>query len=70
MPASSAAWIVAMLSRSSAGPYIPDMPMHPSANGNTAGPAAPSFRIAPSTGSDYESIDPIVTIECQWSFYG
>src|ERR1039457_2688129 len=33
-----------MLSFSSAGPYIRDIPMHPSASGNTAGPAAPSWR--------------------------
>src|SRR5262249_46759519 len=31
-----------MLSRSSAGPYTPDIPMQPSAIGNTAGPVAPS----------------------------
>jgi len=44
IPASSAAWMVAMLSRSSAGPYIPDMPIQPSASGKTEGPAEPSRR--------------------------
>src|SRR6266536_399509 len=39
-----AAWITAMLSRSSVGPSTPDMPMHPSASGNTAGPLDPSWR--------------------------
>src|SRR3954447_22413902 len=34
--------MVAMLSASSLGPYIPDMLMHPSATSDTTGPAAPS----------------------------
>ena len=37
--------MVAMLSASSDGPYIPDIPMHPSASGNTRGPCAPSSEI-------------------------
>src|SRR5690606_41781642 len=38
-----AAWMVARLSASSAAPYIPDIPMHPSPRGKTSGPVAPSF---------------------------
>src|SRR5580658_9004970 len=43
-PRSSAAWIVAMLSASSLGPYqLPaPMPMHPSAIGNASGPVLPN----------------------------
>jgi hypothetical protein len=33
-----------MLSRSSASPYQPDMPMQPSANGKTVGPFEPKRR--------------------------
>ena len=44
MPASSAAWMVAMLSARSAGPYMPDMPMHPSPRAETSGPLVPSLR--------------------------
>ena len=44
MPASSAAWIVAMLSARSAGPYMPDMPMQPSPIAETSGPLLPSLR--------------------------
>src|ERR1035438_82391 len=40
--------MVAMLSVSSAGPYIPDIPMHPRARGKTLGPAEPKHRNAPS----------------------
>src|SRR5689334_20794304 len=36
--------MVAMLSASSLWPYMPDMPMQPSARGNTKGPVAPSCR--------------------------
>ena len=43
MPASRAAWIVAMLSRRSAGPYMPDIPMQPSPIRDTSGPFAPSM---------------------------
>src|SRR6266542_82538 len=43
-PASSAAWIVAMLSASSAGPYRSDIPMHPSPIADTSGPFLPSLR--------------------------
>ena len=46
MPASSAAWIVAMLSARSAMPYVPDMPMHPSPRDETTGPVAPSCRLS------------------------
>src|SRR5690242_5266939 len=42
MPASMAAWMVAMLSASSLGPYMPDIPMQPKASGETCGPASPS----------------------------
>ena len=42
MPASSAAWMVAMLSARSAGPYTPDIAMHPNPRTETRGPAAPS----------------------------
>jgi len=42
-PRSMAAWIVAMPSSSELAPYIPLMPMQPSAMGNTSGPVAPSF---------------------------
>ncbi len=43
MPASSAAWIVAMLSRRSAGPYIPDIPMQPNPIRETSGPLSESL---------------------------
>jgi len=43
--------MVATLSRSSAGPYIPDIPMHPSPMGNTWSPVEPSAR-----GSIAESV--------------
>ena len=36
-----AAWIVAMLSFSSAAPYIPDMPMQPRPIAETSGPFFP-----------------------------
>src|ERR1035441_6973612 len=42
MPASMAAWMVEMLSASSLGPYMPDIPMQPSARADTGGPLAPS----------------------------
>src|SRR5580658_3099366 len=42
MPASRAAWMVAMLSDSSLGPYIPDIAMQPSATRETCGPFFPS----------------------------
>src|SRR5947209_7978520 len=45
MPASSAAWIVAMLSARSAGPYMPDMPMQPRPRAETSGPVDPSLRL-------------------------
>src|SRR5215218_4051778 len=45
MPASSAAWIVAMLSARSAGPYMPDIPMAPRPISETTGPVAPSVRV-------------------------
>src|SRR3954452_18651371 len=45
MPASSAAWIVATLSSSSAGPYAPDIPMQPRASALTVGPVLPSCRV-------------------------
>jgi hypothetical protein len=45
MPASSAAWIVAMLSSRSAGPYIPDIPMQPKPTRDTSGPCSPSLVI-------------------------
>ena len=41
MPASSAAWIVAMLSARSAGPYMSDMPMQPRPMAETLGPCGP-----------------------------
>src|SRR5271155_2461967 len=44
IPASSAAWMVAMLSCRSAGPYMPDMPMQPRPIADTTGPWVPSFR--------------------------
>src|SRR5438270_643880 len=44
MPASSAAWIVAMLSVRSAGPYMPDMPMAPRPIAETTGPLLPRRR--------------------------
>src|ERR1043166_3914043 len=40
---SSAAWIVAMLSPSSTGPYIGDIPMQPRVSGKTEGPFVPRF---------------------------
>ncbi|MGC3999425.1 MAG: hypothetical protein QM767_19090 [Anaeromyxobacter sp.] len=43
-PASSAAWMVAIDSASSAGPYMPDIPMQPRASGNVRSPEAPSER--------------------------
>src|SRR3954468_20943013 len=46
MPASSAAWIVAMLSARSAGPYMPDMPMQPRPSAETAGPEEPRERVS------------------------
>src|ERR1035441_3258708 len=42
MPASMAAWMVEMLSASSLGAYMPDMPMQPSARADTGGAPAPS----------------------------
>src|SRR3954469_2518204 len=42
MPASIAAWMVAMLSPSSVGPYRSDIPMAPSPSADTRGPEAPS----------------------------
>ena len=36
--------MVAMLSSRSAGPYMPDMPMHPSPTAETSGPLVPSLR--------------------------
>src|SRR5213075_3110314 len=42
MPASMAAWMVAMLSARSAGPYMPDMPMQPRPKAETCGPVLPS----------------------------
>src|SRR5437764_6916523 len=42
MPASRAAWTVAMLSRRSARPYVPDMPMQPSPTRAVGGPCCPS----------------------------
>src|SRR5580658_2699493 len=50
MPASSAAWMVAILSGSSLGPYIPDMAMHPRATRETAGPFLPSGMVLISMG--------------------
>ena len=49
--------MVAMLSASSAGPYIPDMPMQPRARGNTVGPLEPRARASVVGGamSDDES---------------
>src|SRR5215510_4026351 len=44
-PASRAAWIVAMLSASSAGPYPPDMPMQPRPTSETGGPLRPRGRV-------------------------
>src|SRR5947209_20314740 len=44
MPAARAAWIVASLSCSSAGPYMPDFPMQPRPTGMTVGPLLPSVR--------------------------
>src|SRR5581483_10628908 len=41
MPSSRARWSVAMLSASSTGPYVPDMPMHPRPIAVTSGPARP-----------------------------
>jgi len=38
-----AAWIVAMLSASSAGPYMPDIPIHPRPIADTVGPLDPSW---------------------------
>src|SRR3954454_19544392 len=45
MPASSAAWIVAMLSSRSAAPYEPDIDMAPRLRAETAGPVAPRFLV-------------------------
>src|SRR5436190_20546486 len=49
IPASRAAWIVAMLSARSAGPYRSDMPMHPSPSSDTSGPVRPSLRVRTAT---------------------
>src|SRR4051812_27491646 len=45
MPASSAAWMVPTDSASSAGPYMPDMPMAPRPRAGTVGPVAPRRRV-------------------------
>src|SRR4051794_1332847 len=45
MPASSAAWIVAMLSSRSAAPYEPDIDMAPRLRAETAGPVVPRFLV-------------------------
>ena len=50
---SIAAWMVAMLSASSAGPYMPHMPMQPRAMGKTAGPVAAKFARLNSGCSDH-----------------
>src|SRR5690348_6758429 len=44
MPASSAASMVATLSGSWLGPYVPDIAMHPSPSADTAGPFLPNCR--------------------------
>src|SRR5574337_1431306 len=44
MPASSAAWMVAMLSARSLAPYISDIPMQPRPMAGTLGPLWPSVR--------------------------
>src|SRR6266436_6346291 len=44
MPASIAAWMVAILSASSAGPYTSDMPIQPSPRAETCGPFLPRVR--------------------------
>src|ERR1041384_1090979 len=63
--------MVAVLSRSSAAPYMPDMPMHPSAMGNTAGPAAPSRRSTignlSAMRSPYEVAQPLTTARAHLS---
>src|SRR3954454_2902926 len=46
MPASSAAWIVRMLSSSSLCPYAPDMPMQPRPRTLTVGPVLPRVVVA------------------------
>src|ERR1700739_4307488 len=45
MPASSAAWTVAIDSARSAVPYMADMPMRPRPMAETRGPVAPSWRV-------------------------
>ena len=45
MPAAIAAWMVAMLSARSLGPYMPDMPMQPRPTIETFGPVLPSLRV-------------------------
>src|SRR5271170_7196399 len=51
IPASSAAWMVAMLSARSAGPYMPDMPMQPRPRAEARGPALPSWRCCKATSN-------------------
>src|SRR5690242_12468937 len=46
MPASSAAWTVAMLSARSDGPYMPDMPIAPRPRAETVGPVLPRVRVS------------------------